>query len=74
VCWLLWAVLGVEALWLLARGRPPSVVLAATMPGVLFVAALYAALTGAAWPWIAAALAGAGVAHCVDLRVRGRLV
>lgn len=67
-------VLGAEALWLLARGTRARVVLAALMPGVLFVAALYAALTGAAWPWIAAALAGAGVAHGVDLRVRGRLV
>lgn len=40
--------------------------------GFCLLAALRAALGGAAWPWIAAALLGALVAHLLDLRRRWR--
>ena len=44
----------------------------ALMPGVCMLLALRAALTGAPWPWIAAALAASFPFHLWDL-VRRRL-
>ena len=38
--------------------------------GLCLMLALRAALAGAAWPWIVAALAGSGLAHAADLRRR----
>jgi apolipoprotein N-acyltransferase len=38
--------------------------------GAALLLALRAAITGAAWPWIAAWLAAAGLAHLADLRTR----
>ena len=38
--------------------------------GFCMLAALRLALAGAAWPWVAAALFGSGVAHLLDLRRR----
>lgn len=73
VAWLLWAVLAIEAVALIAARRRARVVLGAVLPGVFFVAALWAALTEREWWWMGAALAAAGVAHAADLR-RGGLV
>jgi len=42
------------------------------LAGALLVVALRGALTGAGWPWIAPALAGAFLAHLADLRLRLR--
>ena len=40
--------------------------------GLFLLLALRAALSGAAWPWIAAMLAAAGLAHVVDQARRWR--
>lgn len=40
------------------------------LAGAALLLALRAAITGATWPWIAAWLAAAGLAHVADLRVR----
>lgn len=66
---LLLAVLAVEWL-LLARRWGRRRASAAVLPGAFFALALRSALTGAAWPWIAASLIAAGAAHAVDLAVR----
>lgn len=71
---LLLLVLALETAWL-ASGRGP-VSAKAALPflaaGACFALALRGALTGAAWPWIAAPLAAAGLAHLWDLWSRGR--
>lgn len=41
------------------------------LPGALMILALRAALTGAAWPWVAAPLALSFPVHLADLRRRG---
>ncbi len=74
---ILLAILAIEALILglvlrarSGEARPESwtVRLAGLLlPGVMFVLALRLALTGAAWPWIALTLAGAGAAHAFDV-------
>lgn len=65
------AILVAELIWLLV-GRKLSIgdAASAVLPGLLLALALRAALTGAAWPWIAGPLALAGVAHMWDLRRR----
>lgn len=40
------------------------------LAGAALLLALRAAITGAAWPWIALWLAVAGLAHLADLRTR----
>ncbi len=70
------AVLAAETivLALLPATRPAWSRLVPMLAAGFFLAlALYAALAGAAWPWLAVALAGALVAHVVDLvaRLRG---
>jgi len=40
------------------------------LAGAALLLALRAAITGAAWPWIAVWLAVAGLAHVADLRTR----
>ena len=40
------------------------------LAGAALLLALRAAITGAAWPWIALWLAVAGLAHVADLRTR----
>lgn len=45
-------------------------VLLLLLPGVFLMLALRAALEGAAWPWVPAALAGSLVAHIMDMRNR----
>lgn len=42
------------------------------LPGVFLMLALRAALDGAAWPWVPAALLAALVAHVADIRERWR--
>ena len=72
------AVIALEAVVLFVRnrrtGRGPA--LAETWPnlgaGLALAMALRAALTGAAWPWLAAALTAAAMAHAIDLGQRIR--
>lgn len=52
------------------RGVAPGALLPNLLAGLLLTVALRAALGGAAWPWIAACLAAAGLAHAADLRRR----
>lgn len=40
------------------------------LAGAALLLALRAAITGAAWPWIAVWLAASGLAHVADLRAR----
>ncbi len=54
------------------RGVPVAELLAFLAAGTCLLLALRAALVGASWVWAAAALAGAGVAHAVDLGLRWR--
>lgn len=54
------------------RGVPVAELLAFLGAGACLLLALRAALVGASWVWVAAALAGAGAAHLVDLRLRWR--
>ncbi len=42
--------------------------------GFCLLLALRAAMAGAAWPWIALALLGSGLAHLLDLRRRWRRI
>ncbi len=66
------AVMLVEMVVLIGRGRrPAATVVLAFAPGVLILLAVRAALTGAGWPWVAAALAASFPAHLADLRRRG---
>lgn len=65
------AVILLEAIVLVARGRPVVGVALALLPGALMLLAVRAALTGAGWPWIALALAASFPVHLLDLRRRG---
>ncbi|WP_151954081.1 hypothetical protein [Sphingomonas sp. EC-HK361] len=62
----------VEFIWLTTRGgwRTRDAALR-LLPGALMMVALRGALTGAAWPWIAAPLMMAFPVHLADLRRRG---
>jgi hypothetical protein len=42
------------------------------LPGIFLLLALRAALAGAAWPWVPAALTGALLAHCREVWARFR--
>jgi hypothetical protein len=66
-------ILAAEFLWLVLSRRLTVVdAIGLIVPGMLIVAALRFALTGAAWPWIAAPLALALPFHAVDLWRRVR--
>ena len=52
------------------QGMPPIGIVLMLLPGVFLMLAIRAALDGAAWPWVPAALAAALVAHIADLRGR----
>lgn len=52
------------------RGIAPAALLFNLAAGALLLLAARGALTGAAWPWIAAALFGALCAHLLDLAQR----
>ena len=54
------------------RGLAPAAILGLALPGVALVLALRAALVGAGWPWVAAALTAAFAAHLLDLWLRLR--
>jgi hypothetical protein len=64
----------VLALWhrRTGRGPTPAAIGRLLLPGLCLMLALRAALAGAAWPWVPAALAAALVAHLLDLRGRWR--
>ncbi len=65
------AVLGFELIYLIgARRTDMSSALLALLPGAMMVLAARAALTGADWPWVAAALAASLPVHLADLRRR----
>jgi hypothetical protein len=55
------------------RGIAPAALIGNLLSGVLLLMALRAALSGAAWRWIAACLIGAFFAHLVDLALRWRM-
>ena len=67
---LVMAVLFIEAAWLLAKGWSARKVTGLLGPAVFIVIALYAALRGADWIWIALALAASFPLHLMDLRGR----
>lgn len=67
------AVLGAEAVWLVARRRRVGAVLLALGPAACFAFALGAALSAQAWPLVALPLALAWPLHLADLRRRGWL-
>jgi len=68
---LILAVLCAEALWLRAgRGWRWGAVLGLLGPAALIVLGLRAALTGAAWWWVALPLAASLPLHLLDLRGR----
>ncbi len=64
------AVLAVELIVLLRRGWSPVDALAMLLPAALMLLGLRAALTGAAWPWIALPLALSLPVHLLDLARR----
>lgn len=66
----IFAVLAVEAVWLVGRGRALRAVLLTLLPAVLILLALRAALTGMAWPWVAVPLALSFPVHLTDLAAR----
>lgn len=69
---LILAVLAIEAVWLIARGRQALGVALMLLPAALMILALRGALTGAAWPWIALPLALSFPVHLADaVRRRG---
>ncbi|MHA6720405.1 hypothetical protein ACX40Y_13255 [Sphingomonas sp. RS6] len=62
------AVIAAELCWLVAaRGWRLGDALLRLLPGALMLVALRAALVGAAWPWIALALALSFPIHLADL-------
>ncbi len=66
-------VLAAEAGFLIARrALRPRAALLLVLPGVAFVAAIQAALSGLHWSLIALALLAAFVTHLLDLRERLR--
>jgi ABC-type spermidine/putrescine transport system permease subunit II len=54
------------------RGLAPAALAGLVLPGIAFALALRAALTGAGWGWVAAALVAAFLAHAFDVVVRLR--
>jgi hypothetical protein len=67
------AVLAIEAVWLrIARGWSITAILGLLGPAALIVLGLRAALTGAAWWWIALPLAVSLPLHLKDVSARLR--
>jgi len=56
----------------LGRGPSPAAIAASLLAGGFLLLALRAALTGAAWPWLAIWLLAALLAHVADLLLRWR--
>ena len=67
------AVLAAEFVWLVIRGNRALDVGLGLGAAVLMMLALRAALTGAAWPWIALPLVLSFPLHLADLGRRGML-
>ncbi|MES2860648.1 MAG: hypothetical protein V4701_04215 [Pseudomonadota bacterium] len=68
---LILVIMALEAGWLLATKRmTPYAVLLVFGPGVCILLGARAALVGAAWWWIALALAASFPLHLLDLRRR----
>jgi hypothetical protein len=67
------AVLAAEFVWLVLRGNRALDVGLGLSAAVLMMLALRAALTGAAWPWIALPLLLSFPLHLADLGRRGML-
>ena len=67
------AVLAAEFVWLVNRGNRAMDVALGLGAAVLMMLALRAALTGAAWPWIALPLVLSFPLHLADLQRRGML-
>lgn len=64
-------ILALEFAWLVGSKRMSTAdTLGLAGPGMLIVLGLRGALTGAAWPWIAAPLALALPVHLMDVRRR----
>jgi hypothetical protein len=66
------AVLALEAIWLWRRGWSLARLAQALGPAVFIVLAVRAALVGAAWYWIALALAASFPLHVMDVLHRLR--
>ncbi len=65
------AVLLVEVVVLIVRGRNTVTVMLAMLPGAMMLLGVRAALTGAGWQAVALALAASFPLHMLDLRRRG---
>lgn len=71
-------VIALEIVVLIARSRAawdrrrPAPAIANLLSGASLMAALRASLMAAPWPWIVAALTGAGALHLLDLVLRRR--
>lgn len=66
------AVMALEAIVLIVRKRSNSLGIAlAILPGAMILLGVRAALIGAAWQWVALALAAAFPFHIADIRRRG---
>ncbi len=61
------AVIAVELVWLMARGKGGVDVLVRLGPGVLMLVALRAALVGLDWRWVALPLLLSFPVHLADL-------
>lgn len=71
VVWIAWAWLAIEGLFLW-RAHPAYLrrMLAHLLAGAALLGALYAALIGATWYWLASGLVLGLIAHGIDLRMR----
>jgi len=56
--------------WRTSEGIPPRSLFCSLVAGAGLVLALFAALTGAAWQWIAAALIFSLIGHVADVCLR----
>ncbi len=65
------AVMLIEVVVLTLRGRDALTMIIAVLPGAMILLGTRAALTGAAWPCVAGALAASFPLHVLDLRRRG---
>ncbi len=54
------------------RGLAPADFLPSLAAGLALMFAVRAGISGAGWPWVAAGLLAAGLAHAVDVRRRWR--
>ncbi|MEM7703798.1 MAG: hypothetical protein AAF251_17820 [Pseudomonadota bacterium] len=63
-------ILALEAAWLASHGWGWLRILQALGPAVFIVLAVWAALVGASWHWVALALAASFPLHLFDIRYR----